>query len=76
MSKNSINSVETIARDDRDFNTTLNTHSFELEHQKTSLSTDDFYNHPEKIADVYDTETLHDERVIAVRAESHFQIKF
>ena len=47
----------------------LDAHSFEWVHQKTSLSTDDFYNHPEKITDVHYTETLHEERVIAVREE-------
>ena len=52
MSKNPINGVETIVRVGRDFNMTLDAHSFELVHQKTSLSTDEFYNHPEKITDV------------------------
>ena len=36
MSKNSINDVETIVCDGRGFNMTLDTHSFELRHQKTS----------------------------------------
>ena len=58
MFKNSINGVETIVRDGRGFNMTLNAHSFELVHQKTSLSTDDFYNHPEKITDVYYAEMV------------------
>ena len=48
MSKNPINGVDTIVRDGRGFNIILDAHSFELVHQKTSLSTDDFYNHPEK----------------------------
>ena len=52
MSKNSINGVETTVRDGRGFNMTLNAHSLELLYQKTSLSTDDFYNHPERITDV------------------------
>ena len=52
MFKNSINGVETIVRDGRGFNMTLDAHSFELVHQETSLSTGDFYNHPEKITDV------------------------
>ena len=58
MSKNPINGVETIVRDGRVFNMTLDAHSFELVHQKTSLSTDDFCNHPEKIADVYYAEMV------------------
>ena len=53
MSKIPINGVETIVRDGRGFNMTLDAHSFELVYQKTSLSTDDFYNHPGKITDVY-----------------------
>ena len=44
MSKNLINGVETSVRDGRGFNMTLDAHSFDLVHQKTSLSTDDFYN--------------------------------
>ena len=58
MSKNPINGVETIVRDGRGFNMTLDAHSFELVYQKTSLSTDDFYNHPEKIKDVYYAEMV------------------
>ena len=58
MSKNPINGVETIVRDGRGFNMTLDAHSFELVHQKTSLSTDDFYNHPEKVTDVYQAEMV------------------
>ena len=58
MSKNPINGVETIVRDGRGFNMTLDAHSFELVHQKTSLSTDDFYNHPEKVTDVYYAEMV------------------
>ena len=52
MSENPINGVETIVRDGRVFNMTLDAHSFEFVHRKTSLSTDDVYN-PEKITDVY-----------------------
>ena len=48
MSKNPINGVETTVRDGRGFNMTLDAHFFELVHQKTSLRTDDFYNHSEK----------------------------
>ena len=58
MSKNPINGVDTLVRDGRGFNMTLDAHSFELVHQKTSLSTDDFYNHPEKITDVYHAEMV------------------
>jgi hypothetical protein len=58
MSKNPISGVETIVRDGRGLNLTLDAHSFELVHQKTSLSTDDFYNHPEKITDVYYAEMV------------------
>ena len=58
MSKNPINGVETIVRDGHGFNMTLDAHSFELVHQKTSLSTDGFYNHPEKITDVHDAEMV------------------
>ena len=76
MSKNPINGVETIVRDGRGFNMTLDAHSFKLVYQKTSLSTDDFYNHPEKITDVYHTEVLHDERIIAVREEPNLHIVF
>ena len=64
MSKNPINGVETTVRDGRGFNMTLDAHFFELVHQKTSLRTDDFYNHSEKITDVCYTETLHEERHI------------
>ena len=71
MSKNPINGVETIVRDDF---STLDAHSFEGVYQKTSLSTDDFYNHPEKITDVYYAEALHDERVIAVREEPNLRL--
>ena len=53
MSKNPINGVETIVRDGRGFNMTLDAHSFALVRQKTSLSTDDFYIHPERITDVH-----------------------
>ena len=53
MSKNPINGVETIVRDGRGYNMTLDAHSFEFVHQKTSLSTDDFYSHPEKITDAF-----------------------
>ena len=38
--------------------TRLDAHSFEWVCQKTSLSTDDFYNHPEKITDVYCAEMV------------------
>jgi len=58
MSKNPINGVETIVRDGRGFNRALDAHSFELVHQETSSSTDDFYNHPEKITDVYNAEMV------------------
>ena len=58
MSMKPINGVETIVRDGRGFNMTLHAHSFELMHQKTSLSTDDVYNHPERNTDVYYAETL------------------
>ena len=58
MFKNPINGVETFVRDGRGFNMTLDAHSLELMHQKTSLSTDDVYNHPERITDVYYAETL------------------
>ena len=58
MSKNPINGVETIVRVGRGFNMTLDAHSFELVRQKTSLSTDDFYNHPEKVTDVYYAEMV------------------
>ena len=58
MSKNPINGVETIVGDGRVFKMTLDAHTFELVHQKTSLSTDDFCNHPEKIADVYYAEMV------------------
>ena len=58
MSKNPINVVETIVRDGRVFNMTLDAHSFELVHQKTGLGTDDFCNHPEKITDVYYAEMM------------------
>ena len=58
MSQYPINGVETIVRDGRGFNMTLDAHSFELMHQKTSLSTDDVYNHPERITDVYHAESL------------------
>ena len=37
---------------------TLEAHSFELFYQKTSLSTDDFYNHPERITYVYCAEMV------------------
>ena len=43
MSKNSINGVETIVRDGRGFNMTLDTHSFELVHQKTTGDFTDVY---------------------------------
>ena len=42
MSKNPINGVDTVVHDGRGFNMTLDAHSFELVHQKTSSSTDDF----------------------------------
>ena len=58
MSKNPINGVETIVRDGRGFNMTLDAHSFELVRQKTSLSTDDFYIHPERITDVHQAEMV------------------
>ena len=58
MSKNSINGVETTVRDDRGFNMTLDAHSCELVYQKTSLSTDDFNNHFERITDVYHAEMV------------------
>ena len=58
MSKNPINGVETIVRDGRVFKMTLDAHSFDLVHQKTCLSTDDFCTHPEKITDVYDAEMM------------------
>ena len=74
MSKNPINGLETTARDGRGFNMTLDAHSFEQVYQKTSLSTDDFYNHPEKITEVFFTETLHEERVPAVREEPNLHI--
>ena len=48
MSKNPIKSVETIVRDGRGFNKTLDAHSFELVHQKTGWSTDDFSIIPRK----------------------------
>ena len=76
MSKNPITGLETTVRDGRGFNMTLDAHSFELVHQKTSWSTDDFYNHHEKITDVYYTETLHEKRVIAVREEPNLHIVF
>ena len=76
MSKNPINGVETIVRDGRGFNMTLDAHSSELVYQKTSLSPDDFYNHPEKVTDVYYTEALHDERIIAVREEPNLHNVF
>ena len=53
MFKGAVSGVDTIVHDGRGLNMTLDAHSFELVHQKTSLSTDDFYNHPEKITDVY-----------------------
>ena len=74
MSKNPINGLETTARDGRGFNMTLDAHSFEQVYQKTSLSMDDFYNHPEKITEVFYTVTLHEERVIAVREEPNLHI--
>ena len=52
MSKNPMNGVETIVRDGRGFNISWDARSFELVYQKTNLTTDDFYNHPEKITDV------------------------
>ena len=58
MSKNPINGVDTVVHDGRGFNMTLDAHSFELVHQKTSLSTDHFYNHPEKNTDVYFAEMV------------------
>ena len=45
-------------RDGRGFNMTLDAHSFELVYQKTSLSTDDFHNHPERITDIYHAEMV------------------
>ena len=51
-------SKKTIVRDGRGFNITLDAHSFELVHQKTSLRTDDFYNHPERITHVYYAEMV------------------
>jgi len=56
--KNPGNDVETTVRDGRCLNMTLDAHSFELVRQKTSLSTGDFYNHPEKITDVYYAEMV------------------
>jgi len=58
VSKYPINGVETTVRDGRGLNMTLDAHSFELVRQKTSLSTGDFYNHPEKITDVYYAEMV------------------
>ena len=58
MSRNPNNGVEAVVRDGRGFNMTLDAHSFELVYQKTSLSTDDFHNHPEKITDVYYAEMV------------------
>ena len=58
MSRNPINGVESIVCGGRGFNMTLDAHSFELVQKKTSLSADDFYNHPEKITDACYTETL------------------
>ena len=58
MSKNPINGVDTVVRNGRGSNMTLDAHSFELVHQKTSSSTDDFYNHPEKNTDVYYAEMV------------------
>ena len=58
MSKNHINGVETIVRDGRGFNMTLDAHSFDLVYQKTILSTDDFYIHPDRFTDVYCAEMV------------------
>ena len=58
MSKNPINGVETVVRDGRGFNMTLDAHSSELVHKKTRLSTDDLYKHPEKVRDVYYAEMV------------------
>ena len=71
LSENPINGVETIVRDGRVFNMTLDAHSFELVHQKTSLSTDDVCNHPEKITDVLYAEMVEMFKRSHHRQDSH-----
>jgi len=50
------NAVETTIYDGRGKDLTLDVNSFALVQQTTTLSTEDFYKHPEKITDVYYTE--------------------
>lgn len=56
MFKGGSKPVETTVCDARGKNFSLDAQSFELVEQTTSLSTEDFYNSPEKITDVYYTE--------------------
>lgn len=51
--KGAPSSVAATVRDGRGKDLTLDTHSFQLVEQTTSLSTKDFYNAPDKITDVY-----------------------
>jgi hypothetical protein len=53
MFKGASNGVETTVWDARGKNFTLDANSFELVEQTTRLSTEDFYNRPEKVTDAY-----------------------